>query len=173
MRSTPTLSPTSELARRAFHFGTVARKDSSKKPIAVRFLFATIASMAITRRQKEVLDFLSGFTSRNGYSPSYEEIAAGLGLNSLATVHKHVTNLQSKGLLQRAHNRSRSIDVLPQRGARGVVIACPCWAASRRANRLKRSRPLRPSPLGTSSAAVRFSRWRFAATPCVTSTSSP
>ncbi len=71
--------------------------------------------MAITRRQKEVLDFLAGFTSRNGYSPSYEEIAAGLGLNSLATVHKHVTNLQSKGLLQRAHNRSRSIDVLPQR----------------------------------------------------------
>jgi repressor LexA len=74
--------------------------------------------MAITRRQKEVLDFLSSFTSRNGYSPSYEEIAAGLGLNSLATVHKHVTNLQSKGLLQRAHNRSRSIDVLPQRSAR-------------------------------------------------------
>lgn len=74
--------------------------------------------MAITRRQKEVLDFLSGFTVRNGYSPSYEEIAAGLGLSSLATVHKHVTNLQSKGLLQRAHNRSRSIDVLPQRSAR-------------------------------------------------------
>ena len=74
--------------------------------------------MAITRRQKEVLDFLSAFTSRNGYSPSYEEIAAGLGLNSLATVHKHVTNLQSKGLLQRSHNRSRSIDVLPQRAAR-------------------------------------------------------
>ena len=74
--------------------------------------------MAITRRQKEVLDFLSSFTVRNGYSPSYEEIAAGLGLSSLATVHKHVTNLQSKGLLQRAHNRSRSIDVLPQRGSR-------------------------------------------------------
>jgi repressor LexA len=73
--------------------------------------------MAITRRQKEVIDFLSSFTSKNGYSPSYEEIAAGLGLNSLATVHKHVTNLQTKGLLQRAHNRSRSIDVIPQRVA--------------------------------------------------------
>ena len=71
--------------------------------------------MAITRRQKEVLDFLSTFTARHGYSPSYEEMAAGLGLSSLATVHKHVTNLQNKGLLQRAHNRSRSIDVLPQR----------------------------------------------------------
>jgi repressor LexA len=74
--------------------------------------------MAITRRQKEVLDFLSAFTQKNGYSPSYEEIAGGLGVNSLATVHKHVTNLQNKGLLQRAHNRSRSIDVLPVRTGR-------------------------------------------------------
>ena len=74
--------------------------------------------MAITRRQKEVIDFLSSFTTNHGYSPSYEEIAAGLGLNSLATVHKHVTNLQNKGLLQRAHNRSRSIDVLPQRSSK-------------------------------------------------------
>jgi repressor LexA len=74
--------------------------------------------MAITRRQKEVIDFLSSFTQKNGYSPSYEEIAAGLGLSSLATVHKHITNLQTKGLLQRAHNRSRSIDVLPPRNGK-------------------------------------------------------
>src|ERR1039457_4419872 len=74
--------------------------------------------MAITRRQKEVIDFLSNFTQKNGYSPSYEEIAHGLGLTSLATVHKHVTNLQNKGLLQRAHNRSRSIDVLPPRSSK-------------------------------------------------------
>jgi repressor LexA len=69
--------------------------------------------MAMTRRQKEVLDFIGGFVQRNGYSPSFEEIARGLKLSSLATVHKHVNNLQNKGLLQRAHNRSRSIDVLP------------------------------------------------------------
>ncbi len=74
--------------------------------------------MAITRRQKEVIDFLSGFTQKNGYSPSYEEIANGLGLSSLATVHKHITNLQNKGLLARGHNRSRSIDVLPNRSAK-------------------------------------------------------
>jgi repressor LexA len=71
--------------------------------------------MAVTKRQKEVLDFISGFVQRNGYSPSFEEIARGLQLKSLATVHKHVTNLQNKGLLQRSHNRSRSIDVLPPR----------------------------------------------------------
>lgn len=75
------------------------------------------AHMAVTRRQKEVLDFLEGFVARNGYSPSFEEIARGLSLKSLATVHKHITNLERKGLLDRMHNRSRSIDVLPP-GAR-------------------------------------------------------
>ena len=69
--------------------------------------------MAVTRRQKEILDFLAAFVSRNGYSPSFEEIARGMGLKSLATVHKHITNLEKKGLLDRVHNRSRSIDVIP------------------------------------------------------------
>lgn len=71
--------------------------------------------MAVTKRQKEVLDFITAFVQRNGYSPSFEEIARGLDLKSLATVHKHITNLQNKGLLQRAHNRSRSIDVVTPR----------------------------------------------------------
>lgn len=72
--------------------------------------------MALTRRQREVYDFISEFVQRNGYSPSFEEIGAGLGLNSLATVHKHITNLEEKGLLKRDYNRSRSIDVLPPKG---------------------------------------------------------
>ena len=69
--------------------------------------------MAVTRRQKEIIDFLETFVARNGYSPSFEEIARGMGLKSLATVHKHITNLEKKGLLDRVHNRSRSIDLLP------------------------------------------------------------
>ena len=69
--------------------------------------------MAVTRRQKEVLDFLEAFVTRNGYSPSFEEIARGMELKSLATVHKHISNLEKKGMLDRVHNRSRSIDVLP------------------------------------------------------------
>jgi repressor LexA len=81
--------------------------------------------MAVTKRQKEVLDFISGFVQRNGYSPSFEEIARGLQLKSLATVHKHVTNLQNKGLLQRSHNRSRSIDVLPPRSKSRSVDRLP------------------------------------------------
>jgi repressor LexA len=72
--------------------------------------------MAITKRQRQVYDFIHDFIQRNGYSPSFEEIGDGLGLSSLATVHKHVSNLEKKGLLKRDYNRSRSIDVLPVRG---------------------------------------------------------
>jgi repressor LexA len=72
--------------------------------------------MAITKRQREVYDFIADFVSRKGYSPSFEEIGEALGLSSLATVHKHVSNLESKGMLKRDYNRSRSIDVVPIRG---------------------------------------------------------
>jgi len=57
--------------------------------------------MAITRRQHEVYDFISRFVAEHGYSPSFEEIGAGLELTSLATVHTHITNLEKKGLLTR------------------------------------------------------------------------
>jgi len=73
--------------------------------------------MAITKRQREIYDFIARFVADHGYSPSFEEIGAGTDLSSLATVHKHVTNLEKKGLLKRDYNRSRSIDVLPPRGA--------------------------------------------------------
>jgi len=72
--------------------------------------------MAITRRQRQVYDFISEFVQRNSYSPSFEEIGEGLGLSSLATVHKHISNLEKKGLLTRDYNRSRSIDLLPPKG---------------------------------------------------------
>ena len=72
--------------------------------------------MAITRRQRQVYDFISNFVQSHGYSPSFEEIGGGLGLSSLATVHKHISNLEKKGLLKRDYNRSRSIDVLPPKG---------------------------------------------------------
>ena len=72
--------------------------------------------MAITRRQRQVYDYISEFVQKKGYSPSFEEIGEGLGLSSLATVHKHISNLEKKGLLTRDYNRSRSIDLLPPKG---------------------------------------------------------
>jgi repressor LexA len=72
--------------------------------------------MAITKRQRQVYDFISEFVQRNNYTPSFQEIGDGLGLSSLATVHKHISNLENKGLLSRDYNRSRSIDLLPPKG---------------------------------------------------------
>lgn len=73
-----------------------------------------MASMALTRRQKQVLDFIAAYQVENGYSPSYEEIARGLDLASIATVHKHITALETRNYLHRSHNQSRSIEVAPR-----------------------------------------------------------
>ena len=70
--------------------------------------------MALTRRQKEVLDFIAGFINSKGYSPSFEEIAEGVDLASIATVHKHLTALDAKGYLKRSFNQSRALDVAPK-----------------------------------------------------------
>jgi repressor LexA len=70
--------------------------------------------MALTKRQKEFLDFLAGFLEKRGYSPSYEEIADGLGLASLATVHKHILALESKHYVKRGFNQSRSLELAPK-----------------------------------------------------------
>lgn len=68
--------------------------------------------MALTRRQKQVFDFLVGFINRHGYSPSFEEIGVGLELSSLATVHKHMQTLEKKGFIRRGYNQSRSVEVV-------------------------------------------------------------
>lgn len=96
---------------------SVTNKKNASENFAQQICYSPFvrynAPMAITKRQKEVLDFLAEFVARNGYSPSFEEIARGMDLKSLATVHKHISNLEKKGLLDRVHNHSRSIDVLP------------------------------------------------------------
>jgi repressor LexA len=70
--------------------------------------------MALTRRQKDVLDFIAGYQVENGYNPSYEEIARGLKLSSIATVHKHISALAKKNYLSRGANQSRSVEVAPR-----------------------------------------------------------
>ncbi len=69
----------------------------------------------LTKRQREILDYLNEFIQQHGYAPSLEEIGKRFGLSSLATVHKHLTNLQQKGFIKRAWNRSRSVELMPSR----------------------------------------------------------
>jgi repressor LexA len=67
--------------------------------------------MALTKRQKQVLDFIADFVEDSGYCPSFEEIARGLQLASLATVHKHISVLEAKSYLKRGFNQSRSLEL--------------------------------------------------------------
>lgn len=78
----------------------------------------------LTKRQREILDFLNEFIQQHGYAPSLEEIGRQFSLSSLATVHKHLTNLQEKGFIRRAWNRSRSVELMPSRGA-GRAVEVP------------------------------------------------
>src|SRR5205814_3015450 len=73
--------------------------------------------LPLTKRQREILDYLNEFIQQNGYAPSLEEIGKRFGLSSLATVHKHLTNLQEKGFIKRAWNRSRSAKLARPRPA--------------------------------------------------------
>lgn len=69
--------------------------------------------MALTKRQKEILDFLQAFLDEYGYSPSFEEIARHFGYSSLATVHEHLENLREKGYIRKGYNETRSIELTP------------------------------------------------------------
>ena len=87
--------------------------------------------MALTRRQREIYDFICSFVRDQGYSPSLEEIGAHFGLSSVATVHKHVQHLVEKGLLRKAWNRSRSVEPV-EAPAAGDVVSLPLlgWVAA-------------------------------------------
>src|SRR5437867_13022184 len=69
--------------------------------------------MHVTPRQKEILEYLGRHIEKKGYAPTIEEIGEHFGLSSLATVHKHLTNLQEQGLIKRAWNRSRALELVP------------------------------------------------------------
>ena len=68
--------------------------------------------LPLTKRQREILDYLNEFIGQHGYAPSLEEIGRRFSLSSLATVHKHLTNLQEKGFIRRSWNRSRSVELV-------------------------------------------------------------
>jgi repressor LexA len=68
--------------------------------------------MPLTKRQKEILDYIESFIGDRGYAPSFEEIAEWFGYSSLATVHEHLSNLERKGYIRKSYNESRSIELV-------------------------------------------------------------
>lgn len=75
----------------------------------------------LTKRQKEILDFIEQCIASNGYAPTLEEIGERFELRSMATVHKHLSNLETKGLIRRKWNHSRAIEVTDDRRKAAAV----------------------------------------------------
>ncbi|MBI1974999.1 MAG: transcriptional repressor LexA, partial [Parcubacteria group bacterium] len=67
--------------------------------------------MGLTPKQKKVLEFVRKYSALRGFAPALREIGKHIGVHSLATVHQHLAELESKGYLQRRKNRPRSITV--------------------------------------------------------------
>ncbi len=65
----------------------------------------------LTKRQKQLVDYLQNYISEHGYAPTLSEIGQYFGLSSLATVHKHLHNLEQKGFITRVHNHSRALEI--------------------------------------------------------------
>jgi repressor LexA len=76
------------------------------------FAFASLRTVTVvTRRQKQVLDYVRTYIGRHGYAPTLEEIGRHFGLSSLATVHKHLKSIEAKGLIRRRSHQSRALEI--------------------------------------------------------------
>jgi repressor LexA len=79
----------------------------------------------LTKRQKQMVDYLRNYISEHGYAPTLAEVGEYFGLSSLATVHKHLHNLEQKGVIRRLHNHSRALEIEDERretGARALRL---------------------------------------------------
>jgi repressor LexA len=102
------------------------------------FNFRAGGLMALTRRQFQVLAFLDSFIEKSGYCPSFDEIRRGLRLSSLATVHKHLNNLEKKSFIRRGQNQSRSIEIINKQPLEGVKLASGSRAIAPKSSAAKR-----------------------------------
>lgn len=75
----------------------------------------------ITKKQKQVLDFIKSFIKTNSFPPTLEEIGAGLKLSAVSTVHQHVNALVEKGYLEKRENFARAIEVKKAEKVSGFV----------------------------------------------------
>jgi len=70
----------------------------------------------LTKRQKQLVDYLENYIGEHGYAPTLAEVGQYFGLSSLATVHKHLRNLETKGFIKRMHNHSRALEIAGRNG---------------------------------------------------------
>lgn len=71
--------------------------------------------VTLYKRQKQILDFISQYIQKNGYSPTLTEIAEAIGVSSLATVHEHLTAMEKKGVIKRYEGSVRGIELVDKK----------------------------------------------------------
>ena len=74
----------------------------------------------LTKRQREIFDYISRYLSRHGYPPTVREIGKAVGLHSSSTVHAHLAKLEKLGVLKRDPTKPRAMEVLVERAKRAV-----------------------------------------------------
>ncbi|MCB0369184.1 MAG: transcriptional repressor LexA, partial [Bdellovibrionales bacterium] len=88
----------------------------------IRFIFGILFKVimfSITKKQKDVLDFINAYLLENGISPTIEEIKKGLKLKAVSTIHEHIASLKEKGYLEKSEKNTRGI--APVKMIRSIV----------------------------------------------------
>ena len=75
----------------------------------------------LTKRQKEIFDFIRRYAAKTGYPPTVREIGKAVGLHSSSTVHAHLANLEKIGLLRRDPSKPRAIELLFDKAKRTIL----------------------------------------------------
>ncbi len=75
----------------------------------------------LTKRQKEIFDFIGKYAAKTGYPPTVREIGKAVGLHSSSTVHAHLANLEKIGLLRRDPSKPRAIELLIDKAKRTIM----------------------------------------------------
>lgn len=97
--------------------------DPRNYPLSFAFPSLRIR-LVLTQRQLDILEYLRAYIAENGFAPTLEEIGRHFGLGSLATVHKHLSQIEAKGFIRRLPHQSRALEVVdPKSGPRAVRVA--------------------------------------------------
>lgn len=79
----------------------------------------------LTKRQREIFEFIKGYLDKTGYPPTVREIGKAMGLHSPSTVHAHLAKLEKSGALRRDPSKPRAIELLVDRAKRVVRPGVP------------------------------------------------
>lgn len=66
----------------------------------------------ISKKQREILDFIKKHILNKGYPPSVREICNGVNLKSTSSVHSHLETLERNGYIRRDPSKPRTIEIV-------------------------------------------------------------